>query len=117
MSDTDQTFVPLPKLPADGLRITPLGGLGEIGRNMTVLEHQSRLMVMDCGEPRTSEHQPGVNLFLPDFATLYEGLGKNEVIVLTRGYDDPIGPVHYLLRERQDIPVVGSELTIALVTY
>src|SRR5690625_7978142 len=83
MSDTDQTFVPLPKLPADGLRITPLGGLGEIGRNMTVLEHQSRLMVMDCGVLFPEEHQPGVDLILPDFATLRERLDKIEAIVLT----------------------------------
>lgn len=116
MSDTDQTFAPLPKLPADGLRITPLGGLGEIGRNMTVLEHQKRLLVMDCGVLFPEEHQPGVDLILPDFTVLRDRLDKIEAIVLTHGHEDHIGGVPYLLRERRDIPVIGSELTIALVT-
>lgn len=116
MNDIDQTFAPLPKLPADGLRITPLGGLGEIGRNMTVLEHQKRLLVMDCGVLFPEEHQPGVDLILPDFSTLRDRLDRIEAIVLTHGHEDHIGGVPYLLRERRDIPVIGSELTIALVT-
>src|SRR5690625_1634061 len=116
MSDTDQTFAPLPKLPADGLRITPLGGLGEIGRNMTVLEHQKRLLVMDCGVLFPEEHQPGVDLILPDCTVLRDRLDKIAAIVVTHGHEDHIGGVPYLLRERRDIPVIGSELTIALVT-
>lgn len=115
MNDTDQTFAPLPKLPADGLRITPLGGLGEIGRNMTVLEHQHQLLVMDCGVLFPEEHQPGVDLILPDFEVLRDRLDQIQAIVLTHGHEDHIGGVPYLLRERRDIPVIGSELTIALV--
>ncbi|HLS04219.1 MAG TPA: ribonuclease J [Actinomycetales bacterium] len=115
MSDTDQDFAPLPSLPADGLRITPLGGLGEIGRNMTVLEHQKRLLVMDCGVLFPEEHQPGVDLILPDFTSIRDRLDRIEAIVLTHGHEDHIGGVPYLLRERRDIPVIGSELTIALV--
>jgi len=116
MNDTDQTFAPLPKLAADGLRITPLGGLGEIGRNMTVLEHQHQLLVMDCGVLFPEEHQPGVDLILPDFGILRERLDQIQAIVLTHGHEDHIGAVPYLLRERRGIPVIGSELTIALVT-
>ena len=57
-----------PALPADGLRVVALGGLGEIGRNMTVFEHAGRLLVVDCGVLFPEDHQPGVDLILPDFA-------------------------------------------------
>src|SRR5690625_7804812 len=83
---------------------------------MTVLEHQKRLLVMDCGVLFPEEHQPGVDLILPDFTVLRDRLDKIEAIVLTHGHEDHIGGVPYLLRERRDIPVIGSELTIALVT-
>lgn len=115
MTVTDQEFAPLPKLPADGLRITPLGGLGEIGRNMTVLEHQGKLLIMDCGVLFPEEHQPGVDLILPDFTALRDRIDDVEAVVLTHGHEDHIGGVPYLLRERRDIPVIGSQLTIALV--
>jgi len=115
MTVTDQEFAPLPKLPADGLRITPLGGLGEIGRNMTVLEHQGKLLIMDCGVLFPEEHQPGVDLILPDFTALRDRIDDVAAVVLTHGHEDHIGGVPYLLRERRDIPVIGSQLTIALV--
>jgi ribonuclease J len=106
----------LPALPAGGLRIVPLGGLGEIGRNMTVFEHAGRLLVVDCGVLFPEEHQPGVDLILPDFTWIRDRLDQVEAIVLTHGHEDHIGAVPYLLRERADIPVVGSRLTLALVT-
>jgi ribonuclease J len=56
-----------PELPANGLRVLPLGGLGEVGRNMTVLEHRGRLLIVDCGVLFPDETQPGVDLILPDF--------------------------------------------------
>ncbi len=105
----------LPKLPTGGLRIVPLGGLGEIGRNMTVFEHASRLLVVDCGVLFPEEHQPGVDVILPDFSWIRDRLDKIEAIVLTHGHEDHIGGVPYLLRERPDIPLVGSRLTLAFI--
>jgi ribonuclease J len=105
----------LPALPKGGLRVVPLGGLGEIGRNMTVFEHAGRLMVVDCGVLFPEEHQPGVDLILPDFAWIRDRLDKVDAIVLTHGHEDHIGGVPYLLRERPDIPVVGSRLTLAFL--
>jgi ribonuclease J len=105
----------LPELPADGLRVVPLGGLGEIGRNMTVFEHAGRLLVVDCGVLFPEEHQPGVDLILPDFSWIRDRLDRIDAIVLTHGHEDHIGGVPYLLRERADIPVVGSRLTLAFL--
>ncbi|WP_404392736.1 ribonuclease J [Humibacillus xanthopallidus] len=105
----------LPALARDGLRIVPLGGLGEIGRNMTVFEHAGRLLVVDCGVLFPEEHQPGVDVILPDFSWIRDRLDKVDAIVLTHGHEDHIGGVPYLLRERPDIPVVGSRLTLAFL--
>ncbi len=105
----------LPVLPRNGLRVVPLGGLGEIGRNMTVFEHQGRLLIVDCGVLFPDEHQPGVDVIIPDFTWIRDRLDKVDAIVLTHGHEDHIGGVPYLLRERPDIPVVGSRLTLALI--
>jgi ribonuclease J len=107
---------PPPPLPADGLRLIPLGGLGEIGRNMTVFEHAGRLLVVDCGVLFPEPDQPGVDLILPDFSMLEGRLDQIEALVLTHAHEDHIGAVPYLLRQRADIPIVGSRLTLALVT-
>ncbi|WP_110239419.1 ribonuclease J [Nocardioides gilvus] len=104
-----------PKLPQDGLRIVPLGGLGEIGRNMTVFEYRGKLLIVDCGVLFPEEHQPGIDVILPDFTWIRDRLDKVVAIVLTHGHEDHIGGVPYLLRERNDIPVVGSTLTLALI--
>ena len=105
----------LPSLPRNGLRIVPLGGLGEIGRNMTVFEHAGRLLIVDCGVLFPDEHQPGVDVIIPDFTWIRDRLDRVDAIVLTHGHEDHIGGVPYLLRERPDIPVVGSRLTLALL--
>ncbi|TQK71558.1 MULTISPECIES: ribonuclease J [unclassified Nocardioides] len=104
-----------PKLPKGGLRVIPLGGLGEVGRNMTVFEYDGRLLIVDCGVLFPDDHHPGVDLILPDFAAIRDRLDKVEALVLTHGHEDHIGATPYLLRERQDIPLVGSQLTLALV--
>ncbi|WP_327679576.1 ribonuclease J [Streptomyces sp. NBC_00467] len=104
-----------PKLPKGGLRVTPLGGLGEIGRNMTVFEYEGRLLIVDCGVLFPEEEQPGVDLILPDFTTLRDRLDDIEGIVLTHGHEDHIGGVPYLLRLKADIPLIGSKLTLALI--
>ena len=104
-----------PKLPRNGLRVVGLGGLGEIGRNMTVFEHAGQLLIVDCGVLFPEEHQPGIDVILPDFSWIRDRLDKVVAIVLTHGHEDHIGGVPYLLRERSDIPVVGSKLTLALI--
>jgi ribonuclease J len=106
---------PPPPLPADGLRIIALGGLGEIGRNMTVFEHAGRLLIVDCGVLFPEPDQPGVDLILPDFSALENRLDQIEAVVLTHAHEDHIGAVPYLLRQRRNIPLVGSRLTLALV--
>jgi ribonuclease J len=106
---------PPPPLPADGLRMIALGGLGEIGRNMTVFEQAGRLLVVDCGVLFPEPDQPGVDLILPDFSMLESRLDQIEAVVLTHAHEDHIGAVPYLLRQRRDIPLVGSRLTLALV--
>ncbi|TCM42555.1 ribonuclease J [Kribbella sp. VKM Ac-2568] len=105
-----------PRLPDNALRVVALGGLGEIGRNMTVFEHRGRLLVVDCGVLFPEEHQPGVDVILPDFGWIRDRLDKIDAIVLTHGHEDHIGGVPYLLKERADIPVVGSRLTLAFLT-
>ncbi|GAB3983521.1 ribonuclease J [Actinoallomurus acanthiterrae] len=102
-------------LARGGLRIVPLGGLGEIGRNMTVFEYDGRLLIVDCGVLFPETEQPGVDLILPDFDYIRDRLDDIEGIVLTHGHEDHIGAVPYLLRERADIPVIGSRLTLALL--
>ena len=104
-----------PRLVDGGLRVIPLGGLGEIGRNMTVFEHRGKLLIIDCGVLFPEEHHPGVDLILPDFGPIRDRLDDVVAVVLTHGHEDHIGGVPYLLRERGNIPVVGSRLTLALV--
>ena len=104
-----------PRLPQDTLRIVPLGGLGEIGRNMTVFEIGGKLLIVDCGVLFPEETQPGVDLILPDFSYIEDRLDDIVAVVLTHGHEDHIGAVPYLLRRRNDIPLVGSQLTLALI--
>ena len=104
-----------PDLADGALRVFALGGLGEIGRNMTVLEFAGRLLIVDCGVLFPEESQPGVDLILPDFGPIRDRLDDVESVVLTHGHEDHIGAVPYLLRLKPDIPLLGSRLTLALV--
>jgi ribonuclease J len=115
MSHPHPELGPPPPLAEGGLRVVPLGGLGEVGRNMTVLECDGALLVIDCGVLFPEDHQPGVDLVLPDFAPIRDRLDDVVALVLTHGHEDHIGAVPYLLRERGDIPLIGSRLTLALV--
>jgi ribonuclease J len=105
-----------PKLVDGGLRIVALGGLTEIGRNMTVFEYKSKLLIVDCGVLFPEDTQPGIDLILPDFSYIRERLDDVVAIFLTHGHEDHIGAVPYLLRERGDIAIYGSALTLALIT-
>ena len=104
-----------PRLAGKALRIFALGGLGEIGRNMTVFEYGGRLLIVDCGVLFPEDHQPGVDLVLPDFTAIRDRFDDIEAVILTHGHEDHIGGVPFLLRERPDLPLIGSTLTLALV--
>jgi ribonuclease J len=104
-----------PELPAGGLRVVALGGIKEIGRNMTMFEHGGRLLVVDCGMLLGKTNSPGVDLTLPDWSHFDERLGDLDAVVLTHGHEDHIGALPYLLKARPDVPVYGSRLTLALV--
>ena len=82
---------------------------------MTVFEYDDRLLIVDCGVLFPEDHHPGVDLILPDFEAIRDRLDQVEALVLTHGHEDHIGATPYLLRERSDIPLVGSELTLALL--
>ena len=112
---TTQHYAP-PELESGTLRITPLGGLGEVGRNMTVYEIDGKLLVVDCGVLFPEETQPGVDLILPDISKIDDRLSDIVAIVLTHGHEDHIGGVPYLLKRREGIPLIGSKLTLAFVT-
>jgi ribonuclease J len=97
------------------LRIIPLGGIGEIGRNMTVFEIDGKILIVDCGVLFPEEHQPGIDVILPDFGYLKDRMDDVIGIFLTHGHEDHIGGVPYLLRMKEDIPILGSALTLAFV--
>ena len=102
-------------LEEGALRVIPLGGLGEVGRNMNVLEYRGKLLVVDCGVLFPEETQPGVDLILPDFSWIEDRMDDVVGLVLTHGHEDHIGAVPYLLKLRNDIPMYGSDLTLAFV--
>jgi ribonuclease J len=108
-------LVPPGPLAPGGLRITALGGISEIGRNMTVLEHLDRLLIIDCGVLFPGHDEPGVDLILPDLRHIEGRLDDVEALVLTHAHEDHIGAIPHLLKLRPDIPVVGSKFTLALV--
>jgi ribonuclease J len=115
MSHPHPELGPPPPLPKGGLRVVGLGGLGEIGRNMTVFEYAGKLLIVDCGVLFPEEHQPGVDLVLADFTSIEDRIDQVLAVVLTHGHEDHIGGLPYLLRLRQDIPLVGSKLTLAFI--
>jgi ribonuclease J len=102
-------------LAPGGLRVTALGGVSEIGRNMTVFEHLGRLLIVDCGVLFPTHDEPGVDLILPDLRHVEGRLDDVEALVLTHAHEDHIGAIPFLLKLRADIPVVGSKFTLALV--
>jgi len=104
------------KLAQGAMRIVALGGLAEIGRNMTVFELNGKLLIVDCGVLFPEENQPGIDLILPDFSYIRDRLDDVVGLILTHGHEDHIGAVPYLLRERGDIALYGSALTLALIS-
>ncbi len=97
------------------LRVLPLGGLGEIGKNMTVVEYEDRIVVVDTGLRFPTTDMLGIDLVLPDFAYLRERVRDIEAIVITHGHEDHLGALPWILRELgQELPVYGGRLTIAM---
>jgi ribonuclease J len=96
------------------LQVVPLGGLGEIGKNMTAVRQGSGIVLIDAGLAFPDEEMPGIDLVLPDFSYLREHRDELRGIVLTHGHEDHVGALPYLLREF-DIPVYGTKLTLELV--
>lgn len=111
----DLTHTPPGPLAPGGLRITALGGIGEIGRNMTVFEHLGRLLIVDCGVLFPTHDEPGVDLILPDLRHVEGRLDDVEAVVVTHAHEDHIGAIPHLLKQRADLPIVGSKFTLALV--
>ncbi len=98
------------------LRVLPLGGLGEIGKNMTVIEYDGRLVVVDTGLMFPTAEMHGIDLVLPDFSYLRERADDIEAIVLTHGHEDHVGALPYVIREIGMPPVIyGGMLTIGMV--
>src|ERR687892_1291111 len=98
------------------MRILPLGGLGEIGKNMALVEREGRIVVVDCGLMFRTAEMLGIDLVLPDFSYLRERAGDIEAIVLTHGHEDHVGALPYVLREIGVPPAIyGGPLTIGLV--
>jgi ribonuclease J len=98
------------------LRVLPLGGLGEIGKNMTAVEYDGRIVVVDTGLKFPTAEMLGIDLVLPDFSYLRERAADIEAIVLTHGHEDHVGALPYVLRELGDPPAIyGGLLTVGLV--
>jgi ribonuclease J len=96
------------------LKVIPLGGLGEIGLNMMLLEYDGRALIVDAGLMFPEEYMPGVDVVIPDFQCLRENRDKLQCIILTHGHEDHIGAVPFLLKEL-NLPVFGTSFTIELV--
>ncbi|STB93647.1 ribonuclease J [Corynebacterium amycolatum] len=114
-ADLTQRLPAPPKAPKDGLRVVALGGISEIGRNMTVLEYKNRLIIVDCGVLFPSSDEPGVDLILPDFSYMEDKWDRVEALVVTHGHEDHIGAIPWLLKQRADIPIIASRFTLALI--
>ncbi|WP_459611593.1 ribonuclease J [Corynebacterium urogenitale] len=113
--DLTQRLPKPPKAPKNGLRIVALGGISEIGRNMTVFEYNNRLLIIDCGVLFPSSGEPGVDLILPDFSYLEDKWDRVEALVVTHGHEDHIGAIPWMLKQRADIPIIASKFTCALI--
>ena len=104
----------MPKKEKSKLRIIPLGGLNEIGKNMTVLEYGDDMIIIDCGLGFPDEDMPGVDLVIPDISYLEANREKIKAMVLTHGHEDHIGAIPYILREINP-PIYGTRLTLGIL--
>lgn len=103
-----------PKASAKPIRITPLGGLDEIGKNITLYEYENDMFLVDCGMSFPDEETPGIDIVIPDFTYLIKNKDKIKGLVLTHGHEDHIGGIPYLLKNF-NVPIYGTRLTLGLV--
>lgn len=96
------------------VKVIPLGGLGEIGKNMTLLEFENDIIIIDCGIGFPEDDMPGVDLVIPNFAYLEENRGKLRGVLVTHGHEDHIGGIPYLLRHF-NLPIYGTALTLGII--
>ena len=103
-----------PKLPQKPIKIIPLGGMLEIGKNITLYEYDGDMFLVDCGMAFPDEEMPGIDIVIPDFSYILENRDKIKGMVVTHGHEDHIGAIPYLLREF-NVPIFATRLTIGLI--
>ena len=104
----------VPKAPKTPLKIISLGGLGEIGKNLTVYEYKDDILLVDCGMAFPDEETPGIDIVIPDFSYLTLNKDKIRGLIVTHGHEDHIGAIPYLLNN-VNVPIFATQLTIGLV--
>jgi len=97
------------------IKVIPLGGVGEIGKNMMLYEYDDRILIVDCGVMFPDEEHPGVDLIIPDFTYLVENRDRIAGLVLTHGHEDHVGAMAYFLREFPEVPIYGSALALGIM--
>lgn len=97
------------------IRIIPLGGVAEIGKNMMLYEFDEQILIVDCGVSFPDEDTPGVDLIIPDFQYLRENAGRIAGLVLTHGHEDHVGAMGFFLREFPEVPIYSTKLTLGIM--
>ncbi|MBR4973769.1 MAG: ribonuclease J, partial [Clostridia bacterium] len=103
-----------PQLPPKPVKIIPLGGLGEIGKNITLYEYDGEMILVDCGMSFPDEEMPGIDIVIPDFAYILENKDRIKGLFVTHGHEDHIGAIPYLLMNF-NVPIYATRLTIGLI--